>query len=78
MPRLKEITKPEPITYKQLQIASGLCMADYARLMRTHISGVYYRASTGAIKPDTYTELALLHADAHPFFKLVLRETGEI
>jgi hypothetical protein len=66
------------VTYKDLQNATGLGIVAYAQLMGVSVGAAYKRGQLGKIKKDTYTELALLHADAHPFFKLVLRETGEI
>jgi hypothetical protein len=76
----KQATKPvaHNVTYAQLYAAAGLTMIEYAKVMACSADTSYARNTWGSIKHDTYTELALLHADAHPFFKLVRREAGEI
>jgi hypothetical protein len=72
MPKKK--SKPRSVTYTDLWDATGLGITDYAGLMCVTLPTVYaYTRKAGEIDKSPYTELALLHAGAHPFFKLVKR-----
>jgi hypothetical protein len=70
MPKRKQSTSS--VVYDDLAKVTGLSTNDYAELMCVNRMTVQTRASQN-LKRDPYTELALLHAGAHPFFKLVKR-----